>query len=80
MNYQKLWEQLQTLLETALNQEQTRLPATDVSKIQHFIDHREYGLAWDELAAALSELKLTPNEHTRKAMHEAASLMYPEGR
>jgi hypothetical protein len=80
MDYQQLWEQLEALLETALDQEQSRLPAENVSDIRHFIDHREYGLAWDELAAALSELNLTPNEHTKAVMHQAASLMYPEGR
>ena len=80
MDYQQLWGQLETLLKAALEQEQSRLPARSVSDIRHFIDHREYGLAWDELAAALSELNLTPNEHTKAAMQRAAHLMSPEGR
>jgi len=80
MNFQQLWGQLEALLEAALDQEQARLPARSVSAIRHFIGHREYGLAWDELTAALSEMSLTPNEQTKAAMQQAASLMYPKGR
>ncbi|MGK9231824.1 MafI family immunity protein [Inquilinus limosus] len=80
MGHNQLWERLETLLKTALDQEQSRLPPGDVSNIRHFVDHREYGLAWDELATALSELNLAPNERTKKAMQEAASLMYPDDR
>ncbi|MGK9170870.1 MafI family immunity protein [Inquilinus limosus] len=80
MDHRQNWERLENLLQTALDHEQSRLPSEDVSNIRRFIDHGEYGLAWEELTAALSELNLVPNERTKKTMQEAASLMYPDGR
>jgi len=69
------WRQLELLIGQALDSERARIGAEEARLVDEFIDHNEFGLAYDQLTDALAELNLTPSSRTDELLAIAAALM-----
>jgi len=74
-NYAPLWEKLGSILSAALELERAAIGAAQAELVADFVDHNEFGLAYEQLTDALSDAELTPREETAKLLAEAAKLM-----
>ena len=74
-NYARLWEQLGSILTAALELERTAIGAAQAELVAEFIDHNEFGLAYEQLTDALSDAELIPQDETARLLAEAANLM-----
>jgi hypothetical protein len=69
------WRKLRPILAAALDLERGRIGAEQSSYVIDYLDHNEFGLAYDQLIDALSDLELAPLDTTRPLLAEAARLM-----
>jgi hypothetical protein len=69
------WRQLELLIGQALDSERAQIGSEEARIIDDFIDHNEFGLAYDTLVDALAELNLTPSSRTNELLAIAAALM-----
>jgi hypothetical protein len=69
------WRKLRSILAKALDLERGRIGTEQASHVTDYLDHNEFGLAYDQLIDALSDLELVPLETTRPLLAEAARLM-----
>ncbi|GGB99828.1 hypothetical protein GCM10011494_17890 [Novosphingobium endophyticum] len=69
------WRQLAALLTSALDAKRNRIPSKDAEIVQYFIDHNEYGLAYEHLNNTIDEERLLITEEAKMAMKAAANFM-----
>jgi hypothetical protein len=75
MDKHERWSRLEALLTSALEAEQHHLPAQDAETVQEYIDHREYGLAYEHFSEALDAERIIVTEETKSVLQTAANLM-----
>jgi hypothetical protein len=75
MDKHERWSRLEILLTSALKAEQEHLPAQHVETVRDYIEHREYGLAYEHLGEVLNAERTLVTEETRLALRAAANLM-----
>jgi len=56
--------------------ERGRIGTEQAGYVTEYLDYNEFGLAYDQLIDALSDLELAPLEATRALLAEAARLMH----
>jgi hypothetical protein len=74
-NLQKHWETLDGLLRQSLDDVRSLLPAQDARSVEEFIEHNEFGLAYEWLMDTLDECSISIDEATSSRLREAAQLM-----
>jgi hypothetical protein len=77
MDKHERWSRLEVLLTSALEAERHHLPAQDAATVQEYIDHREYGLAYDHLTETLGAERTLVTGEAKLALQSAADLMNP---
>lgn len=74
-NLQSHWEILDSLLRQSHEEVRSMLPGEDARSVEEFIEHNEFGLAYEWLIDALEECSITVDETTGARLRKAARLM-----
>ena len=69
------WRKLRSILAKALDLERARIGAAQADYVTDYLAYNEFGLAYDQLIDALSDLELAPLDATRPLLAGAARLM-----
>ncbi len=78
MNREQLlahWARLEALLTQVLKAEQHHLAVEHAEQVRKFIDHNEFGLAFEWLKSAFTLSDVPADEQSVEAMREAARMM-----
>lgn len=75
MDKHETWSRLELLLSSALDAEQDHLAPQDAETVREYIEHREYGLAYEHLNETLEAERIPVSEQTRVSLRTAADLM-----
>jgi hypothetical protein len=75
LSLQRTWERLDNLLSTALAAEEHRLASRHVDLAREFIEHNEFGLAYEMLIHGLEEADAVAGSEAALLLEEAAKLM-----
>jgi len=71
----ELWELIEGKLSSLLANSSPPLEKAALSEMQHYIDHREYGLALEEYVGAIETSGAVVSDDTLRAVGELARLM-----
>ena len=69
------WKELERVLGEVLADDSLGLSEHDRSQVQHYIDHNEFGLAFEELVASLDQSQPTLTRKTFAAVDTAGRKM-----
>ena len=78
LELRSLWRKLDGLLSAALALERGRIGDEQAAIVQDYLDHNEFGLAYETMVEALSDLDLHPLESSAPLLDEARRLMTPD--
>jgi len=72
---QKHWDRLEALIRQSLESVRAMIPGKDADWVEQFLDHNEFGVAYDWLAGAIEQHSIIVDDVTREQMSEASRLM-----